>query len=64
MPERGEGVPASSLLAQERVDHPEQESEQCGGVVDFSYRMAISWTVLPMMRCVPYRRVLEEGGVL
>jgi len=43
-------IPAPGLPAQERVDHPDQEREQCGGVVVRSHRMAVRRSVSLVVR--------------
>ena len=60
-PECGQGVPNPSLPAQEPVDHPEQEGEQCGGIVGRSHRMAVREPLL--MGRVPYHEVFGKSGV-
>ena len=54
------GVPTPSLPGQEPVDHPEQEGEQCGGIVGRSHRMAVREPLL--MRRVPYHWVFGKSG--
>jgi hypothetical protein len=57
-------MPAPSLPAQERVDHPDQEREQGGGVVVRSHRMAVRRSVSLVVRVRVLRRgVFEERDV-
>lgn len=63
--EPGHVVPAPGLPAQERVDRPDQEREQCGGVVARSHWMAVRRIVSLVVRVrMPCRGVFEERDVL
>jgi hypothetical protein len=62
-PERRKGVPTPSLPAQEHVDHPEQESEQRGGVVGRSRRMVVRRSAILLIGRVLYRGVFKERDV-
>jgi hypothetical protein len=62
-PERGKDVPIPSLPAQEHVDHPEQESEQRGGVVGRSRRMVVRRSAIFLMGRVLYCGGFEERDV-
>jgi hypothetical protein len=56
-------IPAPSLPAQERVDRPDQEREQCGGVVVRSHRMAVRRSVSLVVRVLRHG-VFAERDVL
>jgi hypothetical protein len=56
-------IPTPSLPAQERVDRPDQEREQGGGIVVRSHRMAVRRSVSLVVRVLRHG-VFEERDVL